>query len=170
MGHNLDIVERVRGWLIPKIGWLSYVAKDVIGRHYYVEGGVRYSEYVASVQMDEEEFEEVLSDWGFVRNPLASLKRRFVRHLWQWEVEEGSWRYLYDEDWHIHVILFDGKPGQDNSEGEVHVFAHKEYRWDKYPKKHYFGIDFNPQDGVDYMMNKLFSEDIPYVRYDKDDF
>lgn len=160
MSHKQDYWERLRSSIVPPIGVLVQFINETFRQELYVTSESRRNQFVGRVKMDEEEFEEVLHDNGFERNPLASLKNRFGG-----EVEEGSFRKLYPEDddrFQLHVILYDGSEIQNANTGETFIYAHWEYRWDVHPWKHYRGYDLDADEGVRKMRKILRIEGIDY--------
>lgn len=161
--------DRLRRFLIPKLGYFINIWNEVCHDDLYVRGHTNgKQEFVGRVQMTELEFEHVLDAMGFEQNPLSSLKRL----LQTGELEEGSYRWLgtqqvswtadYADDHQLHVVLYDGSMVPDADTGEVYVYAHWEYRWDTDPVKHYQadGIDF--ESGVRMMQMFLDSHDVSY--------
>ena len=157
MGHSHDWVESLRRRIIPKLGVVTAFLEEITGKNYYVTAETRDDQFVGCVPMGEEEFEEELHDMGFDRNPAASLKR----HFRVGDVEECSFRKA-NGDKQLHVILYDGKEIANADSGEVFIYAHWEYRWDKYPLKHYRGESLNFKIGVDRMRRLLEDNGIPY--------
>ena len=155
MGHQHDYWEGWRAWLIPKLGGIANWLEHVTGDHYYVQGETHANQFVGRVPMGEEEFEEVLHEMNFHRNPLASLKKLGSTG----EQEEGSWRKVdYDNQrMQLHVILYDGEKIQDGDSGYTYVYAHWELRWDVDPWGHYRGHVYKPGEGVK-RMKKLLNE------------
>lgn len=161
MGHKHDISERVRNYILPKIGAFFQFLNDITGSDLYATSESRRRQFVARVDMGEEEFEKVLHRMGFERNPLASLKSVVDTS----ETEEGSFRKIYPEEhpeWQLHAILYDGSNVQNANTGETFIYAHWEYRWDVYPWKHYRGHKFNADKGVRRMRKYLNEEGIDY--------
>lgn len=155
MNHASDYWESIRRIVIPKIGKVVQAFNERYRQNLYVTGKSRNQELVGRVPMGEEEFEEVLSELGFERNPLASLKTRRGD-----EIEEGSFRKIYPSEypeWQLHVVIYDGSQINNANTGETFVYAHWEYRWDVHPWKHYRGHDFNPDKGVK-LMKKYLNE------------
>lgn len=155
MGHRQDWWESIRAWLIPKLGVFVQFLEDATGNDYYVESKTHANQFVGRVPMGEEEFEKVLDELGFERNPLAAWK-----HLGSGETEEGSWRRIgYDDspEMQLHVILYDGKDIQNAETNVTYVYAHWELRWDVDPWGHYRGAVYNPDEGVR-RMKKLLNE------------
>lgn len=128
MGHRHDWWEGLRSVTLPWLHrWLSLVGA-------YAEGEVAESSYALTAEVDAETLERRLHDLAFVRNPLASFKRRPGGH------EVGSWvrRESLLADQQLHVQLFAG-PTAD----ETDVYAHQEASWIAHPVAHYRkqGID-----------------------------
>lgn len=149
MGHKLDFLERLRFWFARRIGKL---VTGVSHRELSAD------EFVGYVEMGEEEFEAKLHEMGFYRNPLAYWKTSK-----NYGGEEGSWRWV-EGDYQLHVMIFDGHPQQDSPDADeprTYVFAHWEYRWDRYPMKHLNGPQWRPK-GVNMMRKKLNLASIPF--------
>jgi hypothetical protein len=165
MSHQQDYWEGVRGFVIPKLGIFVQLLEDITGDNYYVQSTTNKYEFVGSVDMPEEEFEQVLHDLNFVRNPLAAWKHLFNDKT---EHEEGSFRWIPPEDsdlnskFQLHVIIYDGQPVQNSDSDTTFVFAHWEYRWDVHPIKHYRGVDSDAQRGVELMQQKLNEVGVGY--------
>lgn len=140
MGPDADYIELIRRIVVPPIGWITALAEDSIDSDLTTTRAQGPDQYVATVEMDEEQFEEVLAAYGFTRNPLAWMK-----HHRSGEVEEGSWRLPFGNN-QIHVILFDGSMRHGAATGQTLVYAHTEYRWDRYPIKHLRGDDITYDD------------------------
>lgn len=152
MGHKHDYWEGIRRWFITKLGVLVQLLHDLFGVDLYVQSETHNNRFVGRVPMPEEEFEEVLHDLGFERNPLASLKS-----LRSGEVEEGSWRKVgfEESEMQLHLVLYDGEPMRSGDAGYTYLYAHWEYRWDIHPWKHYRGHDLNGPEGVRRMKKML---------------
>lgn len=95
----------------------------------YLRGDTHEEQYVGTVMMGEEAFEEVLDDLGLVRNPFA-----------YWKMTEdkrdsvGSWRMTHythptrvEEGMQVHFTLFKSK----FIAGGIDIYAHHEhdYSW-----------------------------------------
>jgi hypothetical protein len=159
MTHTHDYWEKIRTWLIPKLGVVAQFLEDATGYDYYVMSETHNSQFVGRVPMGEEEFESVLHDMGFVRNPLASLKIHGSG-----ETEEGSWRRVSENEpnFQIHAVLYDGS-NVDNAETDVtYVYAHWEYRWDRHPIKHYNEVNYNAAKGRKLLTKMLDENGIPH--------
>lgn len=162
MGHKEDWWEGLREWLIPKLGWITQLLEDITGDRFYVESGTHNNQFVGRVPMPEEEFEAVLHDLGFDRNPLAAWK-----HLESDpdNYEEASFRKVGFEDYpdmQVHVILYDGNNMDEGEDDHTYVYAHWELRWDKDPWGHYRGHEYSGPDGVRRMKNMLDEKGITY--------
>jgi len=157
MGHKLDWIEKLRLWLIPKLGVIAQHLSEKSDKPIYVSYDLHNREFVGRVPMNEESFEKKLDEMGFERNPIAALKTLESTG----ELEEGSWRKVYPEehpDWQLHVILYDGEKQHNAGDtGYTYVYAHWELRWDTKPWKHYRGVKYNPDKGVK-KMKKLLNE------------
>lgn len=160
-----DFFERLRSVIIPPLGAFVQSLNESYGFDLYVNGATRKRQFVGHVDMPEEEFETVLTDMGFQRNPLASLKH--LAHKTN-EHEEGSFRLVHEDfdqihpDYQLHVVLYDGSVLPDAETGVTYVYAHYEYRWDKYPIKHYRGVGMRVDAGVRMMRKLLTEEHIEY--------
>lgn len=161
MGHRHDWWEPVRHWLIPKLGVVSQFVEDATGRSYYVESETHANQFVGRVPMPEEQFEGVLHELGFERNPLSALKSRGSG-----EAEEGSWRKVGisgHPNMQIHIVLYDGDKMPDAGDsGYTYVYAHWEYRWDTHPLRHYRLEDYDADEGVKRMKKLLDERGISY--------
>lgn len=140
MGPDSDYIEPIRRIVAPIIGRITSVLEDGIDGNVTTTQAQGPDQYVATVEANEEPFEEQLADYGFQRNPLAWLKKNRSG-----EVEEGSWR-LVSGDKQVHLVLYDGSMQPDANTGHLLLYAHKEYRWDRYPIKHLRGneIEYIP--------------------------
>lgn len=162
LDHKHDSIETIRSVLIPKVGLLVQFIEDVTGANLYVTGETSANQYAATVHMDEDEFERVLTDLGFERNPLASLKQRARMRS---DREEGSFRkvgYTNHPRKQLHVLLYDGSKLANAENGVTYVYAHWEYRWDTDPIKHYRGKEIQVEKGVEEMRSLLRSRDIQF--------
>jgi hypothetical protein len=160
MGHDQDWIERLRLWLIPKLGRAVQYLNHRDDSSLYVAYELHNKEFVGRVDMPEEEFEERLVDMGFERNPIAALKTNSAG-----ETEEGSWRKVGFENHpnrQLHVILFDGDAMNDAPTGSVYIYAHWELRWDTDPVDHYKGVGYSGPEGVRRMKKMLNVESIVY--------
>jgi hypothetical protein len=156
MSYRKDYWERIRKYVIPKLGEITQFIEDITGAYYYVKGETHNNQFVGRVPLGEESFEKELSEMGFERNPLASWKRLASTG----EQEEGSFRKIgFDKhpDKQLHVVLYDGKKINNAEVDVTYVYAHLEYRWDTDPIKHYRSVEMSGPDGVR-MMKKLLDE------------
>jgi len=162
MGHKQDWWERLRAWLVPKLGVFTQLLEDITGDYYYVESKTHNNQFVGRIDMPEEDFEAELHEMGFERNPLAAWK-----HLGSGEHEEGSWRKVgyegEDQKMQLHVILYDGDKMQNADSGVTYVYAHWELRWDSDPMGHYRGKIYEPGTGVKMMKDLLDQNGISYT-------
>lgn len=147
MGHLQDWWEVLRAWTLPWLHrWLSTVGA-------YAEGEVRRSSYALTADLGVEALERRLHAAGFVRNPLAALKRRPNGH------EVGSWvrrRSLF-ADRQLHVVLFPG-PAPD----ETDVYAHEEPSWITHPIHHYRRRGLDVEAGVSRTRERFREAGIPF--------
>lgn len=146
MGHRHDFWEGLRRRALPWLHrWLSLVGA-------YAEGTVAESSYALTAELGAEALERRLHDLGFVRNPLASLKRRPGGH------EVGSWvhRESLLADQQLHVQLF-ARPGGTETE----VYAHEERSWITHPVAHYRKAGIDVVAGVRRVRGKFAEAEIP---------
>jgi len=156
VGHKQDWLESLRRRVVPTIGKFISLLEDLLGKQLYHNSQSRNNQFVGRIEMNEEEFERVLDNAGYERNPLAWLKRNSER-----EIEEGSWRSL-DEKMQTHLIFYDGEKAPNANTGELFIYAHYEYRWDVHPWKHLVGEDVSYKDGVEEVRKMLQDEGINY--------
>lgn len=153
MGHMQDGWETLRAGTLP---WL-HAGLSLVGA--YAEGDVAPSSYALTAGLDVETLEHRLHHAGFVRNPMASMKRRGDGH------ESGSWvwrRSLF-ADRQVHVELFPGPVA-----GATDVYAHRERSWITHPVAHYRKRGVDPEAGVR-RVRELFREaGIPFEVRDVD--
>lgn len=145
---ELDWIESFRKWFIPKLGRVARFLRHNIDGLWYVRGKVGQNQFVGKMDMSTEEFEHVLEEMGFERNPVAALKHRPTARD---DVAEGSWRKIgYEEapDMQLHVTIFDSADVPNAAPGNTFVFAHWEERWDTKPLSHYRANNFDPEKGV----------------------
>lgn len=128
MGHRHDWWEVIRSRTLPWLHrWLAVVGA-------YAEGEVAHSSYALTAGRGVESLERDLHTLGFVRNPIASIKRRGEHY------EAGSWvrrqSLLADRQLHIELFPVENPGGTD-------VYAHVELSWITHPLSHYRkeGID-----------------------------
>jgi hypothetical protein len=148
--HQHDYFERLRFKFAGAIGGLLTGVRSV---------ETHPSEFVGYVEMDIEDFEEALHEMEFERNPLSYWKYfPGIGH------EQGSWRWT-EGCWQLHVILYDSHPenGEDQDTPRTYVFAHWEYRWDRYPLKHLRTKHLDRAKGVNRMRTKLNLASIPFA-------
>lgn len=143
MGHKLDFIERVRFKFARVIGGLLTGIR---------EKRTSEDEFVGYVEMGEEGFEETLHEMNFHRNPLSYWK--YIPGIGH---EQGSWRKNHGV-WQHHVILYTKNEHPDRT----YVYAHWEYRWDRYPLKHLRGVDASRTKGVNRMRSELNKENIEW--------
>lgn len=163
-----DTFEAIRRHGVPMLGALVHVYNEATDSDLYVEGKTTRSQFVGRVPMGEEAFEDELERMGFERNPLASFKRLVGTRL----PEEGSFRWVgsqkapwtsdYDDDYQLHVIIYDGEVVPDAETGETYVYAHWEVRWDSDPVAHYFGEGLDIEQGVEMAQQFLDHYGIDY--------
>lgn len=151
---SLDVIEKIRRTIIPKFGLVTQLLEDATGDNYYVQSETHIDQFVGRVPLPEEQFEILLVEMGFRRNPLASLKTLSSTG----ETEEGSWRkvgYSNYPTMQLHVVLYDGNPLPNADTDCTYVYAHWEKRWDTNPIEHYRGVALNGQEGVSRMKQLL---------------
>ena len=88
-------------------------------------------QYVGRIQIDEESFEEVLEQLGFIRNPLA-----YYKYTPEDRPSTGSWVLLSGDGpikirsgRQLHITIYESEDGID-------VFAHNEFDWREHPVRH----------------------------------
>lgn len=119
---------------------------------FYSLGHVGPLQDVGWVSIDEEEFEEILVDLGFQRNPIACFKSDPHDHL-----SEGSWVLRVRDDefdllepgMQLHITLF------ASDAGDLEIFAHVEDDWRVSPIAHLRGDNFRPVMGRTHMRSLL---------------
>lgn len=156
MSHSYDFIEPVRRAVAPRIGTIVSLAEDMLSEKYYYNSEQRLNQFVGRVDRDVESMERELHDIGYVRNPISWLKRNRSG-----EVEESSWRKTKDEQ-QVHAILYDGTSAPHAESGYTYIYAHEEYRWDRYPVKHLMGKSVSPKDGVREVRRDLQDNGIQY--------
>jgi hypothetical protein len=142
-----DWIEEARRFLYPRIH--PYLTK--YGG--YGIGTTTWDQYVYSALADDQTIEEALWDCGFRRNPVAAYKS-----LPDGRESQGSWVLWHEEAPHIvewgkqlHVTLFyapDGIPGYE-------LYAHYEYDWRRFPRRHLRGDDIEVESAVRITRNLL---------------
>lgn len=148
-----DWIEGFRHYWYPK---LHPYLNELGG---YAVGTSNDEQYVGKVAVNEDEFERVLEDLGFVRNPIACFKSAE-----DGRESEGTWCLLADDDpndyvrdgYQLHITLFqrrDGEPGRE-------IYAHHEPDWRQTPIKHlypgrYPGVDYIEAEAADYMADLI---------------
>ncbi len=140
MGSSQDLSNRIRRYVKPPIHRLLNWSFGG-----YAMSSNTEEEYVGTVAMTEDEFEELLAAAGFRRNLVSSLKVRVDGN-----VSDGSWAWRASplSDWQLHVILH-------NVDDTVEVYAHWEYAWLTHPIKHYGAVGCSPERGVGMMREML---------------
>lgn len=154
MGHLQDWWEVLRARTLPWLHrWLALVGA-------YAEGDVDRSSYALTAALGEEALERRLHAAGFVRNPVAALKRRpSDREAGSW-----AWRRTLLADRQLHVVLF---PGPDPDETDV--YAHEEPSWITHPIAHYRERGVDVEAGVDRTRERFEDAGIPYRYRPPDD-
>lgn len=155
MGHKHDWLEPLRRRLVPRIGKLFALLEEYLGEEYYHNSEQRRNQFVGRIEMSEGEFEELLHEYEYDRNPFAWLKSN------DGEVEEGSWRYC-DDEMQVHLVFYDGEYAPNANSGELFLYAHYEYRWDVHPLKHLSGENVDTNEGVQRVRKMLQDEGIAY--------
>lgn len=162
MGHKHDFWETIRSVLLPKLGIVAHHLNTITKKNYYVEADTHKERFVGRVEMGEEEFEKVLHDLGFERNPLAAWKHLETDAD---NYEEASFRKIGFEDEprkQLHVVLYDGANVDDSPDEYTYVYAHFEYRWDTNPIKHYRGHEVESKRAVKRMKWMLDGQGIEW--------
>ena len=133
MSPPQDIYNASRRWIKPPIHRLF----DWMFGGYAMSSNTE-EEYVGTVHLSEDEFEDVLVAASFRRNLVSSLKVRVDGNI-----SNGSWALRESPlaDWQLHVI-------HHNVDDYVEVYAHWEYSWLTHPIKHYRAVGCEPEKGV----------------------
>lgn len=133
MGASQDLSNRIRRCIKPPIH--RFFDWSFGG---YAMSSNTEEEYVGTIAMVEDEFEELLAAAGFRRNLVSSLKVRVDGNI-----SDGSWAWRASPlaDWQLHVILH-------NVGESVEAYAHWEYSWYTHPIKHYTAVGCSPEQGV----------------------
>ena len=136
MGFREDAVNAVRRSLVPQ---LHYLFRGTFGG--YAVSHTTAEEYVLTAHCSEDEIEAILSELGFSRNPIASLKVRLDGNT-----SEGSWVWRPSplSSWQLHVVLHDLEGGEG-----VDVYAHWECSWIRHPYNHYVARGYDAEKGVE---------------------
>lgn len=129
---------------------------------WYASSTVLEDGYVGTVEMEVEEFEDVLQDLGFSFGFVSSLKARKCPD--GDEVEVGSWvrRSSPLAPSQIHVHLF------SHGDGLVDVYCHHEHTWFRRPLKHYRKQGLNPVKGAEMMQELLSQHGVDYFQRNRD--
>lgn len=151
-----------RRYFGPDDDWWENVRRDVLvplnrfstargwGRAAYT---LSRDEYAGRTTADPERVEDVLSDAGFTRMPLAAFK-----HDPNGRAEVGSWAYRKRilSVRQVHVILFE-------YHGGTLVYAHREFNAYNpgVALAHYLGIGYDPDAGKRAIRGKMFVEGVP---------
>lgn len=108
-------------------------------------------EYVATARETQESLEARLSELGFERTPIASLKVRFDGN-----VSDGSWVYRDSKlaDRQLHVVLHELA-----DQHGVDVYAHVEDSWIRHPLAHLRKKSYSAHGGVSSVRSLLDRED-----------
>ena len=146
------VSENVRRAAFPVLEAVADYTNENYGTDLYVESATRPVEFVGRIGVSGAEFERFLiDDLGFEVDPVASRKYREADD--ERGYEEGSFRLLPDPSdddprKQPHVRIYDGDTIPGAETGYVLVHAHWEYRWDTDPRKHYRGIEWDAERGV----------------------
>ena len=146
MGYREDAVNAVRRSLVPQLHYLFRGTFDG-----YAVSHTTAEEYVLTARCSEDEIEAILSDLGFSRNPIASLKVRMDGNT-----SEGSWVWRPSpvSSHQLHVVLHDLEGGEG-----VDVYAHWECSWIRHPYNHYVARGYDAEKGVELTRRILESYD-----------
>lgn len=143
MGFREDAINAFRRRFVPQI---HYLFGGTFGG--YAISHTTADEYVLTARCSEDTLEQLLSDAGFSRNPIASLKVRMDGNT-----SEGSWvwRPSMLSSYQVHVVLHELADGNG-----VDVYAHWECSWIRHPYKHYVGRGYDAEKGVE-ILRRWFS-------------
>lgn len=102
-------------------------------------------EYVATLNCSESKTEALLSDLGFSRNLIASLKVRSDGN-----VSDGSWVFRESllAEYQLHAILHETDEG-------TKLYAHWEHSSIRHPYSHYTAQEYSAEQGVSKMRSLL---------------
>lgn len=136
MGYREDFVNAVRRSLLPQLHYL--IAGSFDG---YAVSHTTADEYALTTHCSEERLEEILSDLGFSRNPIAALKVRSDGNT-----SEGSWVWRPSPlaDYQLHVVVHELEDAE-----KVDVYAHWECSWIRHPYRHYVARGYDAEKGVE---------------------
>ncbi|WP_290817961.1 hypothetical protein [Halovivax sp.] len=144
---DLDLTTRVRRRVLPTV----HRIKEPLGG--FAQCTQDPDEYVGTVQRGLADFRADLESMAFTPEPIASLKvHRDGRR------SAGSWvrRRTALADWQLHVTLY------WNEREAIDVFAHREYSWLRHPYKHYRGVGWDTEAGVERMRSLLSSHGVGF--------
>ena len=146
MGYREDFVNAVRRSTWPQLHYLISGSFDG-----YAVSHTTADEYALTTRCSEERLEEILSELGFSRNPIASLKVRTDGNT-----SEGSWVWRASPlaDMQLHIVLHE----VENAE-KVDVYAHWECSWIRRPYKHYVARGYDAEKGVELARRWLINYD-----------
>ncbi|ELY40061.1 hypothetical protein [Natronorubrum tibetense] len=146
MGYREDFVNAVRRSTWPQLHYLISGSFDG-----YAVSHTTADEYALTTRCSEERLEEILSELGFSRNPIASLKVRTDGNT-----SEGSWVWRASPlaDMQLHIVLHE----VENAE-KVDVYAHWECSWIRHPYKHYVARGYDAEKGVELARRWLINYD-----------
>ncbi|WP_121742116.1 hypothetical protein [Natronorubrum halophilum] len=144
---TIDLTTRVRRRVLPTL----HRIKEPLGG--FAQCIQHPDEYVGTIQYGLEEFRSDLDTMSFAPEPIASLKVHRDGRL-----SAGSWvrRRSPLASWQLHVALFTDDPGT------VEVFAHREYSWLRHPYRHYRGVGWDTNSGVERMRSLLSDHDVAF--------
>lgn len=154
LGSEDDWVETVREKWWFKI---DEALNDFGG---YASGPLPSSQYVFTVEVGEEEVEEILYRGGYHRNPIAAKKIRNLPHggsddsLNSWVQRESLLAEMQD-----HATVFPG-----HKDGTVDIYHHYETSWVSHPYKHYLDVKQIGGDPEGTLEDALEQSDVEYYR------
>ena len=146
MGYREDFTNAVRRSMWPQIHYLISGSFDG-----YAVSHTTADEYALTTHCSEERLEEILSELGFSRNPIASLKVRTDGNT-----SEGSWVWRASPlaDMQLHIVLHEVGDAE-----KVDVYAHWECSWIRHPYKHYVARGYDAEKGVELARRWLINYD-----------
>lgn len=162
-----DWIESFRRTWYPRLHPHLTSFGDKIGVTLYAKGRVHENQYVLTLPAGEETSEEVLSDLGFERNPIAAYKTHPDGRQ-----SEGSWRLrhkddqygLVEEGMQLHITFL----RNHDVDEYVDVYAHYEDDWMASPLNHLQEKNFSAQVGSE-MAQELIENETYLDWYDKND-
>lgn len=154
MTHELRFLERLRQYAAS----LLHLPLSTIGL--YAERKMPRDQYALTIREPYPLVEAQLHRLGFIRNLVASLKRRVYDT--PPETSVASWAWYPDgalaSDSQLHLALFVG-PDRTTTD----VYAHWEPSWIRHPIRHYRANDVDAEKGIARTRDLFDRADIEYA-------